>query len=322
MLLLSSSIVYCCTADALPSSRYPLPIGQEGSGVVVAVGSQVTTLRAGDEVYGISVEKPMFRGPPPALASQYALVKENLLLPKPAHLSFEGAASLSATVTTAYQTIRRGLRRRGESSLEGRTVFVPAGLSSTGSVMIQVAKKVFGAARIITTVSTPKVGLVEEYLPGLVDQVVDYKTQRVEDEVPRGSVDYMLNTQWGSLAGGIPLLNPKTGVLMSIASVPSRETVREMVGGDRFPWWLGVALGLAQLYYKWKLRGTSIEYEMVSGSPDVREDLERAGEIVALGQVRPVVRVVDLEDLEAVRKGCGEVFTSKGGLGKLVVRIP
>ncbi|RFU78709.1 alcohol dehydrogenase [Trichoderma arundinaceum] len=301
--------------------KFPAQIGMEGSGVVVAVGSGVKTLKVGDEVYGAYIEKPLFRRPPTGFASDYAVSDESFLLRKPSHLSFDEVAGLSTVVLTSYQTWRRALQLAGEESLEGKTVYISAGLSSTGSMAAQVAKKVLGAARVITTVSTPKVPLVERHLPGIFDQVIDYKTQRLRDEVPLGSVDFMYNTQWATLDEGIPLLKRGTGVLISIASVPRKETVREMLGADRFKWWMGLVLDLAQLVYKWKLRGTGVKYEMVSGSLEIREDLERAGEIVALGKVRPVMRVAGLEDMEAVRKGCDEVVTGKGGVGKMIVKI-
>lgn len=301
--------------------RYPVVLGFGGSGTVVAVGPGVKTVKIGDEVYGIGVEKPMFRGPPPTFAAQYTVIKEKLVIPKPRDISWEAAASLPGFVVTAIQVIRRGLQKRGEDSLEGKTVYIPGALSGTGAVMIQVARNVFGASKIISTVSTPKVPLVEEYLPGMVDQVIDYKTQRLQDVVPRGSVDFMLNTQWDSLIDGIPLLNPETGTLMSITSIPSKEMVRGILGDDKFPWWFGMLLDFAQLYYRWLTRGTKLEHEAVSGSPDVREDLEAAGEVIALGKVKPVIRVVDLEDIEAVRKNAEQVHSGKGGIGKLVLRV-
>jgi NADPH:quinone reductase-like Zn-dependent oxidoreductase len=301
--------------------RYPVVLGFGGSGTVVAVGSEVKTIKIGDEVYGLGVEKPMFRGTPPTFAAQYTVIKEKLVIPKPKDLSWEAAASLPGFVVTAIQVIRRGLQKRGEDSLEGKTVYIPAALSGTGSVMIQVAKNVFGASKIISTVSTPKVPLVKEYLPGMVDQVIDYKKQRVQDVVPRGSVDFVVNTQWGTLTDGIALLNPENGTLMSITSLPSKEAARGILGDDKFPWWFGVLLDIVQLYYRWLTRGTKLEHEVVSGSPDVREDLEAAGEVIALGKVKPVMRVVDFEDIEAVRKNAEQVYTGKGGLGKLVVRV-
>ncbi|KAH6609387.1 hypothetical protein Trco_002733 [Trichoderma cornu-damae] len=301
--------------------RYPSQIGMEGSGVVVAVGPQVKSLKVGDAVYGAYIDKPAFRLPPAGFASDYALAEERFLLPKPPHLSFAEAAALCSLAVTSYQTWRRALQLLGEESLEGKTVYIPAGLSGTGSMAAQTAKKVYGAARIITTVSTPKMPLVEQLLPGIYDQVIDYQRQTPRDEVPRGGVDVMYNTQWDSMDDGIPMLDPKKGVLVSVSSVPSKETLRALLGADRFRWWMGVVLDLAQLAYRWKLRGTSIRHEMVSGSLEIREDLEKAGEIVALGKVRPVMRAVDLDDLEAVRKGCGEVVRGKGGIGKLVVKM-
>ncbi|KAL7901842.1 GroES-like protein [Trichoderma sp. SZMC 28014] len=301
--------------------KYPAPIGMEGSGIVVAVGSAVKDFKVGDHVYGAYIEKPLFRKPPAGFAAEYSLVEEQYLLPKPAHLSWEEAASLTTVVVTSYQTWRRGMQLMGVQSLEGKTVYIPAGLSSTGSMAAQVAKKVLGAERIITTVSTAKMDLVERYMPGVFDQVIDYKTQRPRDLVPRGSVDIMYNTQWDSMDEGIPMINPKTGVLVSIASAPGKETMRTILGADRFSWWMGVLLDLAGLVYRWKLRGTSIPHEFVSGGVEIREDLEAAGEIVALGKVSAVMRVVEMADLEAVRKGCGEVVSGKGGMGKLVVKI-
>ncbi|KAJ6442705.1 alcohol dehydrogenase [Purpureocillium lavendulum] len=304
------------------TSEYPFKIGAEGAGTVVAVGPEVKSLRVGDEVYGLYVDKPMFRLPsPPGFVSDYAVAEERFLLRKPPAVSFEEAASAAGSVVTALQTIRRGLQLGGLESLEGKTVFVPAGLGATGSVAIQVAKNVFGAARIITTVSTAKVPLVGRLLPGMVDQVIDYQTQKIHELVPRGSVDFMYNTCFGTLDDGIPLLNPATGILISIASIPSKAVAREIVGADRFPWLLGAVLDLCQVMYSWKLRGTSIQHEFVSGGPQIREDLEWAGEIMARGKVKPVVTGVDLDDLQSVREGCEKTRTGKGGLGKFVMRL-
>lgn len=284
------------------------------------IGSGVKDLKVGDDVYGMGIEKPMFRKEPTGFASEYAVVKENLLLRKPPNISFEKVASLPGNTVTMFQTFRRALQRMGCESLEGKTVLVTAGLSSTGSIAIQVAKQVFGASRVITTVSTPKVALVEEYLPGMVDQVVDYKTQTLTEQIAKGTVDLMINTQFSSLTPGIPLVNPQTGVIMLVVGIPSRDGVSKMFG-DRMPWWLGPLLDLAQLYYKWLLWGTKIQYETLSGSPDVREDLELAGEAVALGKVEAVIRTVKLSDVEGIRRECQHVHTGKGGTGKLVITV-
>lgn len=299
-----------------------MQIGVEGSGVVVAVGSAVKNLKVGDEVYGFYVDKPIHKYPPPGFVSDYALARERFLLPKPAHVSFEEAASLTGFVVTALQVIRRGLELGGLDSLQGKTVFVPGALSGTGSVIIQVARNVFGAERIISTVSTPKLGLVEQYLPGMVDRVVDYTKGNVGQAVGGGIVDFAINTQRTSLDDTIAVVNPREGVLVSIVDGFGKDTIREMVGPEKFNWLFALAVTVMNLYWRqWKLRGTSILYDGISGSLGIREDMDKAGEIIAQGKAKAVIRVVNLDDLDAVKKGCEEVRLSKGGIGKLVIKL-
>jgi hypothetical protein len=123
------------------------------------------------------------------------------------------------------------------------------------------------------------------------------------------------------LDSGIPLVNPNTGVIISIASIPGKETLREIIGADKFSWWMGLLLDILQVQYWWKLRGTRIQYEFVSGSLHIREDLERAGEMVALGKVKPVIRTVDFGDLDGVKAQSEQTRSGKGGIGKFVIRI-
>lgn len=258
--------------------------------------------------------------------AEYAIAQEKLTLRKPAHVPFEHMCCV-ANVVTARQSIERGLQLMRENGvavadgLEGKTVFVPGALSATGSVGIQVLKNVYGAGRLIASASTAKVPLVEQLLlpPGLVDELVDYtKVKKLTDVIPAGTVDLVYNTQWGA-PGTFALAKPETGVVASIASVPTPGLLREILPPLPFlAYWLA---GLAQLWYAFLLRGTRVRHELISGNLDVREDLERAGELLATGRVRPIVRVVGLEDVEVIRAESQKVFTGKGGVGKLVVKF-
>ncbi|KAM0551776.1 hypothetical protein ACHAPJ_008345 [Fusarium lateritium] len=302
-------------------SKFPLPIGREGSGVVVAVGSAVTDFKVGDAVYGAEIEKPLFGRPPAAWASDYVVTEAKFLHLKPDNISFEEVAPTPSIIVTAYQTIRRGLQLQGRDNLVGQTVYIPAALSGTGSIMIQVARNYFGAEKIISTVSTPKMKFVEEHLPGMVNQLYDYKTQNVVKEVGRGTVDFAINTQFSTLDECIALLKPRTGILMSIASLPKSGVMLELMGAELFPRWVGYLLDFGQLWYKWKLLGTNIKYEFLSGDPGVVEDMKVVVEIIAQGKVKTVLTKVDLDDLEEVRKACMKVNVGKGGFGRLVLRI-
>ncbi len=293
----------------------------EGSGVVVAVGSDVRSFKVGDAVYGLAFRTPVLPFKPPGLISEYAVIEERFLLPKPPHVSFEEAAALTGSVLTGYQSIRLAIELGGGSgSLEGKTVFMPGALSGTGSVGAQLLKNVFGASTLISTVSTAKVPLVSQHLPGIVDTVIDYKTQDIVRTVGRGSVDVVYNTQW-DLVGTFPLLKPKTGVVVSIASIPPPAIMWRNFGRGGVPFWMGWILSLAQLWYDWKLRGTGVKREFVSGNPAARDDLEKTGEIIATGKVKAVMTVVGLADIEAVRRECGKVYSGKGSLGRVVIRI-
>lgn len=294
----------------------------EGSGSVVAVGCAVKDFKIGDAAYGIAFEKPLFRGPPAGLAAEYAVIEEKLLLHKPSHLAFEQVAPMVGVTVTAIQAFARGMELSGQRSLEGKTVFVGGGLSATGSVGVQYAKNHLGAGRVVTTLSSSKMALIDELLPGIVDEKIDYTTESVASILGPKRVDFAYHTQsTAPLGDSIAIAKSGTGAVINIAGIPSQSIVRAILGPDRFPWWLGVAIDLVQLWYKWKLLGSGVHYDMISGSPDVREDLEKAGEVIALGQVKAVPTTVDFDDLEAVRQVCGMAYAGKGGVGQIVVRI-
>ena len=290
---------------------------------MVAVGSEVKTLHPGDEVYGMDAAHPVIPWSLVGYCSEYVVTKASYVLRKPSHLSMEEAVSLLASVITAYQGFKLGMSvmpGSGSDKLEGKTVFVPAALGSTGFVACQMLKKVYGAGKVIATVSTPKVPMVDELMPGVVDQIVDYKTQDVVEEVGRGRVDFVYNTI-GGLSALYPIISPDTGVVVAIAgAVPKSDTLRSLFG-DLLPIWVAWICDLAQYWYTWKLRGTNIKQECFSANPGVRQDLEASGEIIATGKLKAVMRVVDLSDLEAVRRECGHVETMTGGVGKLIIKI-
>ena len=258
----------------------------------------------------------------PGFCSEYTVTQERWLLPKPNHLSFEEAAASAGTAITALQCIERGLQLMNQpgGTLEGKTAFVTAGLGATGPVACQVLKNVYGAERVITTVSTAKVQLVQQYMPGIVDKVIDYKTQDAVKEIGKGEVDLFFNTVM-DVTASIPLTNPQTGVVISILSIPPSSTLKNMLGAVNVPFWLSWGLDLFQLWYKWKLMSTNIKMEFLSGDPSKREDLEKAGEMVARGKAKPIVTVVSLENLDRVRQECVKVGSRHGGTGKLVIKI-
>ena len=120
--------------------------------------------------------------------------------------------------------------------LSGKTILVPAGLSGTGSVGLQLAKHVYGAAKVITTVSTPKVPQIDQFLgKGTVDQIIDYTKQNLHKEVGKRSVDFFFDTVGTGMAD-LPLMKPRTGIIVSISSIPPGKSMARIM--PKTPWLL------------------------------------------------------------------------------------
>nr|GMD53305.1 2-methylene-furan-3-one reductase-like [Ipomoea batatas] len=165
------------------STDAPFPIvpGYDVAGVVVKVGSQVTKFKLGDEVYGNINEHPIDHPRQFGSLAEYTAVEENLLSLKPNNLSFPEAASLPLAIETAYG----GLEQAGISA--GKSVLVLGGAGGVGSLVIQVAKHVFGASEIAATSSAKKFELLKRLG---ADKVIDYTKENVEDLPQKFDVVY------------------------------------------------------------------------------------------------------------------------------------
>ncbi|CAI9101612.1 OLC1v1038979C1 [Oldenlandia corymbosa var. corymbosa] len=155
------------------SSTFPVIPGCDMAGVVVAKGEGVSKFDIGDEVYGNLqdfnvVEKLKQLG----VLAEFVVVEEDLVAKKPENLSYEEAASLPVAVQTAVE----GFRVSGFQ--KGQTIFVVGGAGGVGSLVVQLAKHLYGASFVTATTSSPKV----EFLKCLgVDKVVDYTKTRYTD---------------------------------------------------------------------------------------------------------------------------------------------
>jgi NADPH:quinone reductase-like Zn-dependent oxidoreductase len=136
-----------------PKQRVP---GSDVSGVVEAVGANVTEFRVGDEVFG---------GCPASLA-EYALGGKNLV-PKPANISFEQAGSVGVAGLTALQGLRDKAQLR-----PGQTVLINGAAGGVGTFAVQIAKA-FGG-EVTGVCSSANVELVQSLG---ADHVIDYTKQ-------------------------------------------------------------------------------------------------------------------------------------------------
>jgi NADPH:quinone reductase-like Zn-dependent oxidoreductase len=107
--------------------RFPI-LGTDVSGIVEDVGQDVSKFRPGDEVMGDIL------GSGGALA-EYACASQDILIRKPASLSFEQASSLLQSGSIALQ----GVRDRGRAA-RGHHVLINGAGGGSGTLAIQLAK--------------------------------------------------------------------------------------------------------------------------------------------------------------------------------------
>ncbi|XP_014503270.1 2-methylene-furan-3-one reductase [Vigna radiata var. radiata] len=161
----------------------PLPTvpGYDVAGVVVRVGSEVKKFKVGDEVYGDINENPINNPKSIGSLAEYTAVEEKVLAHKPSNLSFVEAAALPLAIITAYQ----GLERIEFSA--GKSILVLGGAGGVGSLVIQLAKHVFGASKVAATASTGKLDLLRNLG---ADLAIDYTKGQLEELEEKFDVVY------------------------------------------------------------------------------------------------------------------------------------
>lgn len=298
-------------------ARFPYKIGYDLSGTIVAVGSAVALtnpdLVPGTEVYTRLPES--CRGS----VSEYAVSIASATAKKPQSTSHTEAASIPLVSLTTLQTFDLvATHFKDRDGLTGKTILIPGGLSGTGSIAIQLAKRVFNAGRVITTLSTSKIAQVNTYMDkNLLDQIVDYTKEDPLKVIPPGSVDFMYDTM-GHGVSYLPLMK-KGGIIVTISGLPFGPKLK--TGMPEMPtamrWILNAIGGINQF----RAQRYSVTYLHLFIEPSA-EDLKRLATWIDEGKVKPVVGVkAAFDDLEKIREECQRIYSKKGSVGKFVIDI-
>jgi NADPH2:quinone reductase len=130
--------------------------GQDGAGIVDAVGTGVPHLTGGDRVWLYLGQD----GLPYGTAAEYCLLDADRAVRLPDSLSGDAAFDLGASLGVPAITAHRALTsapvaaRLGPGALAGQAVLVQGGAGAVGNAAIQLA--VWSGATVITTVSGPE----------------------------------------------------------------------------------------------------------------------------------------------------------------------
>ena len=157
-------------------ARQPLPavLGLDMAGVVAEVGSGVTDLQQGDEVFGMVGGV----GCLPGTLAEYVVLDASLLARKPKALSMRQAAAFPLATITAWE----GLVDQANVQA-GQRVLVHAGAGGVGYAAVQIA--LARGAHVFTTVSADKRAIVGHLGATAIDRftpVSDYVAEHTGGE--------------------------------------------------------------------------------------------------------------------------------------------
>jgi len=124
-------------------------LGWDASGVVAAVGAEVTLFAPGDEVYYAgSVDRS-------GSYATYHLVDERIVGRKPSSIGFAESAALPLTTLTAWEMLFDRLTIRIGKPSHAGSLLVIGGAGGVGSIAIQLARRLTGLT-VIATASRPE----------------------------------------------------------------------------------------------------------------------------------------------------------------------
>lgn len=194
--------------SALPQPL-PLTLGSDLSGTVAALGSAVSGIAVGDQVFGVT--NSQFLG----AYAEYAVASAGMLAKKPGSLSYAEAASVPVVAVTAWQALFDHARLEA-----GQTVVIHGAAGNVGAYAVQLARR--ARLRSIATVGTKDI----EYVRSLgADRVLDYRTQRFEEEVK--DADAVLDLVGGETqTRSFQVLRPG-GRLISAVSQPDQDRAKQ-----------------------------------------------------------------------------------------------
>jgi len=267
----------------LMPARFPLVLGFDAAGEVVAIGPEVTRFQPGDPVFGnadVSRHGGCF--------AELVLMREASLAAKPDFLSFEQAAALPVAGQTALQA----LRDTGEL-VAGEKLLINGASGGVGHFAVQIAVAL--GARVTAVAS----GRNQEFLRQLgAQETIDYEEEDFagRDEAWDVILDAAATRQYADCE---PSLARNGGIYVTTLPGPKHFV------------WIGLT-ALGSLFGQPKrARAIFLKHRA--------EDLEVLARMAGQGKLRPVLaEVYPLERIAAAQD-----HSESGHVrGKVVVRLP
>lgn len=180
----------------------PFIPGGEASGLVTAIGGDVTKFKVGDEVIVLTKTNGY---------AAHVKADEDFVLLKPEALSLVEAASIGVNIGTAQSLLFTAGKLE-----KGQKLLIQGGAGAAGAAMVQMAKA--AGAYVIATASGKGLELAKSLG---ADEVIDYKSQDVSTLF--NDVDLVADTAGGEAQAKLFKVLKPGGTLLSIVIPPSQE---------------------------------------------------------------------------------------------------
>ena len=275
--------------------RFPLVLGNDVAGTVLAVGAAVRGFKPGDEVYARPRKDRIG-----TFAERIAIAEEDLAL-KPASVSMVEAGSLPLVALTAWQAlVERGNVRRGQK------VLIHAGAGGVGTIAIQLAKHL--GATVATTASHHNADFVRDLG---ADTVIDYRRQDFEQLL--SGYDLVLDSLGGkTLEKSLGILKPG-GKAIGISGPPDPGFAREA----RLNPILRLAIAALSTRVRRRAKKLGVSYEFLFMRANGNQ-LRNISALVDDGVLRPIVgKVASFDETPAAL----ESLAAGGFRGKAVLTV-
>lgn len=192
--------------DSMPM-KFPMTMGGDFSGEIVAIGDGVKDFSIGEAVFGYA---NIGRGGSGSFA-EFATVDPQYIVRKPDNISFLEAAALPMTGIRAWQVLVKYIQLKPEQK-----ILLHGGGGGIGNLAIQIAKQI--GAYVATTCSPKDI----EFVRSLgADKVLDYKTTHFEEVLQ--DFDAVFDTIGGETFRKSFQVLSKGGVIVSMLGKPDQE---------------------------------------------------------------------------------------------------
>lgn len=191
--------------------QFPLTIGMDFSGIVEKVGTAVSGIRQGDDVYG---QASVTRGGTGAFA-EMALANADSIAHKPKSLNHQEAAGLPLVGVSAWQALVENMGLQSNQK-----ILIHGGAGGIGSISIQLAKHL--GANVATTVSADDMQFAKELG---ADEIIDYKSQAFEDVTH--DCDAVFDTVGGDTYRRSFKVLKRGGIIVSMLEQPDQQLMEQ-----------------------------------------------------------------------------------------------